>query len=224
MRKLFVLIYQHKLMYNLNILIMGNRLENVFEKTKLPIKNWWVMLISGILLFALGVVVFFFPGESYLTLAIWFGVLMLAGGIAELIVALSNRSFFINRGWTIASGVINILLGIILCCNPSISALMLPLLLGFWMMNYSFIMIGFGGDLSGLHIAGSGWTIAGGILLMLLSFCIIFFPVRLGIPFVVILIGISLIITGIMLYAMSLKLRNIHKEFNDYYTDYKEVK
>lgn len=134
---------------------MENRLENVFEKTKNAIKNWWELLVTGILLIALGIVVFFFPGESYITLAIWFGALMFVGGFAELIISLSNRSFFINRGWNIASGVMSILLGIILCCNPGISAM---------------------------------------------------------------------IVAGIMSCAISLKLKDIHKDFKNYYTDYKEVK
>ena len=202
---------------------MKNSLEELFEKTANAIKNWWLLLILGILLVALGVVVFFFPNESYYTLAVLFGIMMLASGTIEMAFALSNRSFFVFRGWNIAAGVMNILLGIVLCCNPHISGLLITFLLGFWMMSLSFTAIGCGGDLIGFHIPGSGWTLAGGILLMLLSFIIFLFPDKVGTAFIVVLIGISLIVSGINACYMAFRLKNVHKSFKEHYTDYEEI-
>lgn len=203
---------------------MKNNFEQLFERTGNAIKNWWLLLIMGGLLIALGIVVFFFPDETYLTLSILFGVMMLITGIIEITMALSNRSFFAFRGWNIAVGVMNILLGIVLCCNPHISGLVMPFLLGFWMMSLSFTAIGFGGDLIGFHIPGSGWTLTGGILLMLLSFSIIIFPNKLGSAVIVVLVGIALIISGVNACSMAIRLKNVHKSFKDVYSDYEEIK
>ena len=66
---------------------MKRHFENLTNKVSRAIKHWWLLMLAGLLCIAMGIVVFVFPLESYVTLAILFGVLMLAVGAAQLIIA-----------------------------------------------------------------------------------------------------------------------------------------
>ena len=59
------------------------RLASGASKT---VKNWWMLLIAGLLLIIGGIVVFVNPVESYITLSMMFGIMMLITGLAELII------------------------------------------------------------------------------------------------------------------------------------------
>ena len=202
---------------------MRDKLEHLFKKSRKAIKNWWILLIAGILIAALGVVVFFFPGESLKTLLIVFGIMMIISGIAGIIIALTNHSFFAARGWNIASGALNILMGIVVLTSPKISLVAMAVILGIWLLTIGYTTVGLGGDMLAFHVRGAGWSLGGGIILMLLSFCILFFPMKIGAGSIAILLGITLILSGIVLCDMSIKLHNVHKSMKQYYTDYEEI-
>ena len=55
---------------------MKRHFENLTNKVGRTVKHWWMLFIAGILCLAAGVTVFVFPLESYVTLSIIFGILM----------------------------------------------------------------------------------------------------------------------------------------------------
>ena len=114
---------------------------------------------------------------------------------------------------SIMFGILDLLIGLFLCCYPRITLVVLPVILGVWMMFHSFMIIGLGSDMDSFRVRGSGWVIAGGVILLLLSLGITFFPLTLGTASVVILTGCALIVFGIMLIALSIRLRRIHEHF-----------
>lgn len=192
---------------------MENYLRRTAEKAGKMIRNWWLLLVTGILSIAVGIVVFARPVESYLTLSIVFGIMMLVSGITELVVSASSRNYFTTRTYNIIGGILDLLLGIFLCAYPQITLVILPIVLGVWMLYHSFMIIGLGSDMDSFRVPGSGWTIAGGVILLLLSILILVRPFSIGIATVVYLTGASFVVFGIMGIALSLKLRKIHKMF-----------
>ena len=66
---------------------MENFLNRMADKASRTVRHWWLYLITGILSIIAGIVVFCNPIESYLTLSIMFGILMLISGIVELVVS-----------------------------------------------------------------------------------------------------------------------------------------
>ena len=80
-------------------------------------------------------------------------------------------------------------------------------------MFHSFMIIGLGSDMDSFRVRGSGWVIAGGVILLLLSLGITFFPLTLGTASVVILTGCAFIFFGALLIALSIRLRRIHEHF-----------
>jgi uncharacterized membrane protein HdeD (DUF308 family) len=196
---------------------MKRRFENLTRGAARVIKHWWLLAVAGILCILLGIVVFAFPLGSYVTLAILFGVLLLVVGAAKLISASTSANFFMMRGYVIVSGVLDLLIGIFLCIYPGVTLAALPVMMGFWMLYNSFVLIGFSGDFDTFGIPGSGWVIGGGILLLILSILVLVNPFGAGIATVVILAGAGLIVFGILLISLSLRLKEIHRYFDSEY-------
>ena len=196
---------------------MKRHFENLTSKVARTVKHWWLMLIAGLLCLAMGVVVFVFPLESYVTLAILFGVLMLIVGAIQLIVASTSSNYLTMRGYFIVGGVMDLILGIFLCIYPGVTLVALPIMMGFWMMYNSFVLIGFSGDFETFGIPGSGWVIGGGILLLILSILVLVNPFGAGIATVVVLAGVGLIVFGILLISLAMKLKEIHRNFDSEY-------
>jgi uncharacterized membrane protein HdeD (DUF308 family) len=196
---------------------MKRHFENLTKGASRAIKHWWLLAVAGVLCIVLGIMVFVFPLESYVTLAIIFGVLLLIVGAAKLISASTSANFFMMRGYVVVSGVLDLLIGIFLCIYPGVTLVALPVMMGFWMMYNSFVLIGFSGDFDTFGIPGSGWVIGGGILLLILSILVLVNPFGAGIATVVVLAGIGLIVFGILLISLSVKLKEIHRNFDSEY-------
>lgn len=186
------------------------KFSSLIENSKRAVRYWWLLLIVGIALFVVGILVFVYPAQSYLGMAVVFGWLMLVTGILEVVLSAANRHFITGRGWMLAGGIIQIILGIILIFNVALSAATLPIFLGFWLMLRGFSAIGLGGDMNAMEIAGSGWTVFTGILLLLCSLWILFQPLVFGTVAVIAWVGISLLFAGVAAFSLSLQLRQAH--------------
>lgn len=190
---------------------MKRHFENLTERADRAVQHWWLMMLAGVLCIALGIAVFVFPLQSYVTLSILAGILMLLVGAAQLIIASTSGNYLAMRGYMLVGGVIDLILGLLLCIYPGVTMALLPIMLGIWMMYHSFMMIAFGGDLETFRIKGSGWTILGGVLLLALSFVVLVNPFSAGVAAVVVLSGIGLIVFGFLLCWVAGVFRNIDK-------------
>ena len=187
-----------------------DNLSSLIEHSKQAVRYWWLLLIVGIALFVVGILIFIYPSQSYLGMSLVFGWLMLISGIFEVVLSSANRHFITGRGWMMAGGIIEIILGIILIFNVGLSAATLPIFLGFWLMMRGFSAIGLGSDMSAMEIAGSGWTIFTGVLLLLCSLWILFQPLVIGTTAVVVWVAITLLFAGVSAFSLALQLRSAH--------------
>ena len=192
---------------------MKRHFENLTAKAGRVIRHWWLLMLAGILCVAAGIAVFVFPMESYMTLSIIFGVLMVITGAAQLIIASTSGNYLAMKGYVIVGGILDLIIGIFLCVYPAVTVVLLPIMLGIWMMYHSFMLIAFGGDLDTFKINGSGWVILGGVLLLILSFLVLVNPFSVGITTVIVLTGVGLILFGFLLCGESVLLRRIHETF-----------
>lgn len=168
-------------------------------------------MLAGVLCIALGIAVFVFPLQSYVTLSILAGILMLLVGAAQLIIASTSGNYLAMRSYMLVGGLIDLILGLLLCIYPGVTMALLPIMLGIWMMYHSFMIIAFGGDMETFRVKGSGWTIIGGVLLLALSFVVLVNPFSAGVAAVVVLSGIGLIVFGFLLCWVAGVFRNIDK-------------
>lgn len=189
---------------------MKRHFENLAQKAGRAVRHWWMLMLAGVLCIAAGIAVFVFPLESYVALSICFGVLMLIVGAVQLIIASTSNNYLMMKGYVIVGGVLDLILGLFMCLYPGITLMLIPIMLGIWMMYHSFMIVAFGGDLDTFNVKGNGLVIAAGILLLLLSILILMNPFGVGVAAVVVMAGIGLLLFGIILCVMSLKLKDIH--------------
>ena len=190
---------------------MKRHFENLTRRAARAVQHWWLLMLAGILCFAVGIIVFAFPLESYVVLSIIFGVMVLVVGAAQLLIASTSDNYFMMRGYMIMGGVIDVLLGLFLCIYPGVTLLALPVLMGLWLLYHSFMTIAFGGDLDTFMVPGGNTMIGAGIVLLVLSILILVNPMKIGVATIVIIAGIGLLLLGAVLFYIAMKLKNIDK-------------
>lgn len=193
------------------------RFDEILKSAGKVVRRWWLGLILGVLLIVAGIVVFCNPVESYMALSVMFGVLMLLSGLSELVVSLGSRNYFMMRGYSIVGGILDLLLGIFLCVYPQVTLVVLPVVIGIWLLYHSFMIIGFGGDLSAFRLPGSGWTIFGGVMMLVLGLLMVIMPLTVGVAALAFVTGCAMIVAGAVAIALSLKLRQLHDNVHTRY-------
>lgn len=113
----------------INYLINGymETIKNFFGKTK----YWWSILILGILLTLMGIWMMFYPIEGYLLIASVFGWALLISGVFEIVISTSLEKRIPGWGWWLAGGIIDIIIGVILIANISLTEMVLPYFFAF---------------------------------------------------------------------------------------------
>lgn len=175
-------------------------------------KHWWISLVAGALGIAAGIYCFITPLESLAALTVFFIAVLLAGGIFNLAFAITNRKWNDNWGWSLARGIIEILLAIWLFMLPlPLVTTTLVYVIGFWMLFHSIVGIIESCGLSRLPAKGWGWLLACNIISLLCAFFFMVSPVYGGL-FVLFYIGLSLILYGIYRIVLAFEWRKINKE------------
>ncbi|MEW5804131.1 MAG: HdeD family acid-resistance protein [bacterium] len=107
---------------------------NIAEKPLAIIlsRNWWVLLLRGIIAIMFGVLAWLKPGISLMALVLLFGAYTLADGILGVWLAIAGRKE--DEHWWILLlwGFISIIVGILTFLTPSVTALALLIYIAIW--------------------------------------------------------------------------------------------
>lgn len=139
----------------------------------------WLMGIAGALWLILGVLFFIQPLSTAVitagTVVLFAGVALIVSGIFE-IAAWFSQPKDAKRGWTLAGGIISILLGILLLWQPLVAVLSIPYILAFTLIFRGVVEIA--GSFSAKSMGIKNWWIVliGGFLALILSVFIFMAP------------------------------------------------
>lgn len=187
-------------------------LDSIIRLERKDIRYWWISLIVGLFSIAAGVGCFVTPGGSLALLTVLFVTTLLAGGILNILFATLNRKRIAYWSWSLARGIIEVLLGIWLILLPlPVVTTGLIFLVGFWMLFHSIIGIGESCELQQYDIKGWGWLLACNILSLIFSFVYLMSPVFGGL-FVVFYLGFSFVFYGVFRFVLAFKLRRFNQE------------
>ena len=178
------------------------------------VKNWWTLLIIGIVSLIVGMWCLFTPVSTFLALTMVFVVSFFFFGILEVIFAISNKNGMRNWGWRLAMGIIDILFGILLLSNLATTAEVLCFFVAFWLMFKSIGGIASSIELQKVPNSDWGWMLALSILLLFGSFFLLSNPV-VAAAFVVYIVSFSFVVYGIFAIYLSIKLKNIKNDYID---------
>jgi uncharacterized membrane protein HdeD (DUF308 family) len=174
------------------------------------VKNWWWFIIKGLLLIVAGIAIFAKPLEGYVGLSVLFSIVMLGAGLAQIFFASSNSDVLKGWGWTLASGIFDVIIGTYLLAFPLVTMATLPFILGFWLLFRSFYLIGAAFDLKSLGVPDWGWLLFGGILSTILGFFVLYYPGA-GAISIIFVSGSAFVVAGVFNLYLSFKLKSMKK-------------
>jgi uncharacterized membrane protein HdeD (DUF308 family) len=148
------------------------------KKMKNP--NWWIALLKGILLLVFGVWLITSPSESLKTLSLFFGLLIIIGGILEVWFAIKNREIHKNWGWALTSGILDLILGAFLVANPRSLLLLITFVVSAWLIFRGILNIRYALLLKNSTGSGWRWQVRFGVFLMVAGAILLWHPNILG--------------------------------------------
>lgn len=181
------------------------------ESLSTAVKNWWLILLLGILELILSIWCFITPLSSFLSLSFVFAFFILLYGIFQIIFSLSNTKSLRGWGWFLAGGVLTTVLGILILREPALTAILFTLYIAFWLMFSGVSAIAVAIDLNNLKVPGWFWLLILGIIILILAFIMIFIPAA-GAISVVVILALTLLAAGIYNISLSLQMRKLHKK------------
>lgn len=186
-------------------------MSNILETIRSDVRNWWWFLVSGLLFVAAGIAIFARPLDGYVGLSILFSIVMITSGLSQIFFSASNSGALRGWGWILVSGILDLAIGAYLSMYPVVTMATLPYFVGFWLVFRSFSIMGSSFDLKSLGIDGWGWMLLGGILVLVLGFLVIYYPVA-GAVGIIAISGSAFIVTGFLNIYLAFQLKNIKSE------------
>jgi uncharacterized membrane protein HdeD (DUF308 family) len=165
-------------------------------------RNWWVLLLAGVVSVVVGVVALIWPGKTVVVVAIVFAIWLIVSGIFSLVRGFAHGLTGGMRALFIITGILSLVLGIFAIRGEFQELYILALFIGigFLFRGFSSLFLGFENK------EGRGANIFFGILMLIGGVVILVWP---GISLVTLtwVVGIWLIIIGIyeIIAAFSVK-------------------
>lgn len=181
------------------------------ERSERLVGYWWLSLIAGVVLIAIGFFVIVNPAASYLSFAVWFGVAVLFSGILTLVQSLSSNNRYVRSGWLILASIADIIIGIILVFNAVVSAFVMPILLGAWLLYRGVAMLMQGIDLKSHSVRGSGWLIFYSAIVIVVGLAVLWMPATLGVEAVILFVAIAFVSYGMSMITLGFRLLDVHR-------------
>lgn len=170
-------------------------------------QHWWLVLLRGIAAIAFGVLAFAWPDATLLTLVIFFGAYALIDGVLAIAAAIAGRGGSVPLWWLVVSGILGIAAGIVTFVWPGMTTLILIVFIGAWSLARGVFEI-----IDAIRLRKeieNEWTLAlMGVLSVLFGLAVLIAPAA-GALALIWVIGAYAVVLGILLVALSLKLRNI---------------
>ena len=177
-------------------------------------KNWWLLLVAGIVYIILGFLVWNHPGETILFITIYIGIALLISGISMVVLSIGERDGLNNWGWYLATGLVDILLGGVFLFNPIASAVTLMLLVGLWFLFRGVMEFVNSFDLKRKGVANWWLDLIGGLVIAVFGFIIIGKPLA-GSLAVVTLISFAFWIKGTIMVVMAFGIKRVKSKLQD---------
>jgi len=188
--------------------------NETIKSIKDTIKHWYLPLILGIIFIAIGIWAIMTPVETYISLAILFSVAFFVTGILAIVFSISHRKQLDGWGWSLASGILSFIIGVLLIIYPQVSVLTLSLFVGFVVLFHSTMAVAWSIELKKYKVSNWGWLLFAGIIGVILSFILLWNPFIAGLT-VAVFTGIALITVGIFHIHLSIELKKLKKTFKN---------
>jgi len=167
-------------------------------------RNWWLLLLRGLLAIAFGVAAFAWPGLTLVVLVLLWGAYAGLDGIMSLVAAIKGGTP-LPRWWLVVIGLLGIGAAVACLLNPGMVGLLFVLIIG-WFTIFRGILEIIGAIQLRKEIRNEGWLILSGILSILIGAIFVFRPGA-GALAIVWIIAALAIVLGLALVLLAFRLR-----------------
>jgi uncharacterized membrane protein HdeD (DUF308 family) len=168
---------------------------------------WWIPLLRGILLIIVGCYALFRPGMTAALLTQIVAVFVVLDGILAIIAGVLGET--ISRGWTIARGVLGILIGIFVFGHPVVVAGITATVV-LYVIAFGAILMGILEIMAAIRdrheFEGEGWLVLCGALAILFGVLLLVAPLTFG-QLIVRILGAFAIVFGISSIVLAVRVR-----------------
>jgi uncharacterized membrane protein HdeD (DUF308 family) len=170
-------------------------------------KNWWVLLLRGIVAVLFGILAITSPGITLAVLVLLFGVYAVVDGCFALFAAIGGWSHREDRWLLLLEGFIGIGAGILTLRAPGITTVALLFFMAAWALATGVLRIVAAIRLR-KEITGEFWLVLSGIASVVFAFLVMTNPAA-GALAMAWLIGWYAVFLGATLVMLSIKLHNM---------------
>jgi uncharacterized membrane protein HdeD (DUF308 family) len=103
--------------------------------------NWVVLLLTGLASIGIGVLTFYNPGITALTLQMLIAMWAVAIGLLKIVAAVRLRKEIEGEFWLAAAGVLSIACGVLLVARPVAGALAVLWIIGGYAVAYGIVLV-----------------------------------------------------------------------------------
>jgi uncharacterized membrane protein HdeD (DUF308 family) len=172
-------------------------------------KNWWALLIRGILAIAFGMLAIVWPGETLLILITLFGAYAFIDGIFSIVAAVRAAERHIHWIALLLEGILGLIVGVVAFFHPGLTALAFLYFIAGWAIITGVLEL-FAALRLRKELGGEVLLILGGLASLIFGVLLAIFPGS-GVLTVVWIIGIYAIVFGVLLVGLSFRLKSWHE-------------
>ncbi|MEM9251919.1 MAG: DUF308 domain-containing protein [Planctomycetota bacterium] len=169
-------------------------------------KDWWLLLIRGVLLIILGIYAVLMPAQTLVTFCLIFGIFLIIDAVFSLASFIGGGGA--SRGWALARGLITLVLGLLIVGSPAVFGAAAALVLVY--LIAAGMVIGGVAEIAAVvqHKQHAGaWVFIHGLLAIVFGLVLALLPL-IAMAALIMVAGIYAIIFGVALIVLSFRLKN----------------
>jgi uncharacterized membrane protein HdeD (DUF308 family) len=168
-------------------------------------RNWWLIVIRGLLAILFGLIAFFWPGLTFFVLVLTFGVYAIVDGIFAMLSGLVSSKYS-PRWWVfLLEGIVSLAAGVFAIMRPGFTGFVLVMVIAAWAILTGAFEIAAAIRLR--REITNEWMLAfGGFLSIVLGILLFFQPAAGGL-IITLMIGAYALIFGVLLVFLGFRLR-----------------
>ncbi len=175
--------------------------------TALLARNWWAMMIRGVLAILFGVIALATPVAAIAGLTLLFAAYMLVDGVLAIIAGVRAAAHHERWMVLVLEGVLDLVIAVIAFERPVLTVVVFVLLIGAWAVVTGILLMV---AASRLHATHGRWLMALSGLVSTIWGVLLLLDQEVGAVVLTWWLGAYAILFGIALISLSFRLRNRH--------------
>jgi uncharacterized membrane protein HdeD (DUF308 family) len=173
-------------------------------------RNWWVLLLRGIIAITFGVLAWVAPGASIAALVVFFGAYVLLDGILGVVTAISGRNENESRWALLLWGLVGVGVGVLTFVVPGVTAVVLLFYIAIWAIGTGVLEIVTAVRLR-KELTGEWMLVLGGLVSVLFGVILMARPGA-GALALMWLLGVYAVVFGILLVVLAFRVRSLGRQ------------